>query len=92
MAMKERYLVPIQFLEYMDHIWCDVIPMDVGHVILGRPWLFDLDVIIHGRSNSCSFVINGKNIHLNPLPPKSVDLHQARKIVESKGLHVINPT
>ncbi|XP_035551749.1 uncharacterized protein LOC118349905 [Juglans regia] len=71
-AVKERCLVPIQFLEYKDRIWCDVIPMDVGHVILGRPWLFDLDVTIHGRSNSCSFVFNGKKIHLNPLPPKPV--------------------
>ncbi|KAF5470834.1 hypothetical protein F2P56_011322 [Juglans regia] len=69
-TVKERCLVPIQFLEYKDHIWCDVIPMDVGHVILGRPWLFNLDVTIHGRSNSYSFVFNGKKIHLNPLPPK----------------------
>ena len=29
-------------------ILCDVIPMDVGHVILGRPWLYDLDVTIFG--------------------------------------------
>ncbi|KAG6732889.1 hypothetical protein I3842_01G199200 [Carya illinoinensis] len=71
-AVKERCLVPIQFLEYKDHIWCDVIPMDVSHVILSRPWLFDLDVTIHGRSNSCSFVFNEKKIHLNPLPPKPV--------------------
>ncbi|XP_022880942.1 uncharacterized protein LOC111398247 [Olea europaea var. sylvestris] len=69
-AVKERCLVPIQFLEYKDHIWCDVISMDVGHIILGRPWLFDLDVTIYGRSNSCSFVFNGKKIYFNPLPPK----------------------
>ncbi|XP_022889497.1 uncharacterized protein LOC111405037 [Olea europaea var. sylvestris] len=91
-AINERCLVPIQFLEYKDHIWCDVIPMDVGYVILGRPWLFDLDVTIYGRSNSCSFVFNGKKIHLNPLPPKLVDSKQAKKIVERKGLHMISPT
>ncbi|XP_035540116.1 uncharacterized protein LOC108983558 [Juglans regia] len=91
-AIKERCLVPIQFLEYKDHIWCDVIPMDVGHIILGRPWLFDLDVTIHGRSNSCSFVFNGKKIHLNPLPPKPVGLQQTKKIVERKGLNIISPT
>ncbi|KAG6725272.1 hypothetical protein I3842_02G025100 [Carya illinoinensis] len=80
-AVKERCLVPIQFLEYKEHIWCDVIPMDVGHVILGRPWLFDLDVTIHGCSNSCSFVYNGKKIRLNHLPPKPVGSQQAKKIV-----------
>ncbi|GJW54123.1 RNA-directed DNA polymerase [Tanacetum coccineum] len=26
---------------YADEIWCDVIPMDACHVLLGRPWLFD---------------------------------------------------
>uniref|UniRef100_A0A2N9IG07 RNA-directed DNA polymerase n=1 Tax=Fagus sylvatica TaxID=28930 RepID=A0A2N9IG07_FAGSY len=32
--IKERCLLPIQFMSYKDEIWCDVIPMDVGHVIL----------------------------------------------------------
>lgn len=91
-VVKERCLVPIQFLEYKDHIWCDVIPMDVGHVILGRPWLFDLDVTIYGRSNSCSFVFNGKKIHLNPLPPRPVGSHETKKSAERNGLHIINPT
>jgi hypothetical protein len=90
--VKERCLVPIQFLEYKDHIWCDVIPMDVGHVILGQPWLFDLDVTIHGRSNSCSFVFKGKKIHLNPLPPTPASSQPAKKDIECKGLNIISPT
>uniref|UniRef100_A0A2N9HIL9 CCHC-type domain-containing protein n=1 Tax=Fagus sylvatica TaxID=28930 RepID=A0A2N9HIL9_FAGSY len=32
--IKERCLLSIQFMSYKDKIWCDVIPMDVGHVIL----------------------------------------------------------
>ncbi|KAF5463711.1 hypothetical protein F2P56_013855 [Juglans regia] len=91
-TVKEHCLVPIQFLEYKDRIWCDVIPIDVGHVILGRPWLFNLDVTIHGRSNSCFFVFNGKKIHLNPLRSKPVGSQQAKKIVERKGLNIINST
>jgi hypothetical protein len=50
----------MKILDYHDEIWCDVIPMDVGHVILGRPWLYDLDVTIFGQSNSCSFTFQGK--------------------------------
>ncbi|XP_022859696.1 uncharacterized protein LOC111380384 [Olea europaea var. sylvestris] len=42
-AVKKRCLVPIQFLEYKDHIWRDVISMDVGHIILGRPWKIHLN-------------------------------------------------
>ena len=26
---------------YRDEILCDVIPMDVCHILLGRPWKFD---------------------------------------------------
>ncbi|GJS86056.1 hypothetical protein Tco_0752597 [Tanacetum coccineum] len=26
---------------YTDKIWCDVLPMDACHVLLGRPWQFD---------------------------------------------------
>ena len=47
-AIKERCVVPLQFLTYKAEIWCDIIPMDVGHIILGRPWLYDLDVTLHG--------------------------------------------
>ena len=36
--------------------------MDVGSIILGRPWLFDTDVIIYGKSNTCIFVYEGKKV------------------------------
>ena len=56
-AIKERCVVQLQFLTYKAKTWCDVIPMDEGHIILGRPWIYDLDVTLHGRSNSCSNVL-----------------------------------
>jgi len=59
-VIKERCLFPIKILDYHYEIWCDVIPMDIGHVILGRPWLYDLDVTIFGRSNSYSFTFQDK--------------------------------
>lgn len=73
MNVTERCLVPIQFLDYKNKIWCDVIPMDVGHIILGRPCLFYLDVTIYGRSNSCSFKFKSTKIQLNPLPLRPKD-------------------
>ncbi|XP_071687037.1 uncharacterized protein [Rutidosis leptorrhynchoides] len=27
--------------KYKDEVWCEVIPMDVCHLLLGRPWKFD---------------------------------------------------
>jgi len=26
---------------YQHELWCDVIPMDACHMLLGRPWLYD---------------------------------------------------
>ncbi|MGV8000491.1 hypothetical protein PJP08_29235, partial [Mycobacterium kansasii] len=45
--------------------------MDVGHVILGRPWLFDNDVTIFGHSNACTFMYNGKKMKPNLMPPEN---------------------
>ena len=44
--------------------------MDVGHIILGRPWLFDVDVTIYGHTNQCLFVHNRKRVNIMPNQPK----------------------
>jgi len=74
---KQLYLVPVNFSHYKDNIWCDVITMNVGQVILGRPWLFDKNVTIYVRSNMCQFEHEGKQIKL--LPPLSPKTGQPNK-------------
>ena len=64
--IKQRCQVRIQLQSYQERIWCDVLPMGVSSIILGRPWLFDHDVTIFGRSNSCAFNFNGKKIIIHP--------------------------
>ena len=88
-AVKERCVIPLQFLTYKAKIWCDVIPMDVGHIILGRPWLYDL-VTLHRRSNSYSFVFEGKKIVLNLLKPTPIDMSKKIEVPKVKGLNIIN--
>ena len=44
--------------------------MDVGHIILGRPWIYDLDVTNFGRTNIRVFNYKDKKVKLHPLPPK----------------------
>ncbi|KAK0606345.1 hypothetical protein LWI29_036760 [Acer saccharum] len=36
--------------------------MDVGHVLLGRPWQFDVDITYGGRDNVCVFSWGGRRI------------------------------
>jgi len=45
--------------------------MNVGQVILGRPWLFEKNVTIYSRSNMCQFEHGGKQIKLLLLRPKT---------------------
>ena len=52
---------------YKDEIWCDVVPMDACHVLLGRPWLFDRSVIHDGRMNTYTFTKDHKKITLTPI-------------------------
>jgi len=56
---------------YQDRLWCDILDMDATHILLGRSWLYDLDVINFGRSNAYELKINGKRIVLKPAKPKS---------------------
>ena len=39
-----------------------MLPMDVAYVLLGRPWLYDLNVTNFGKDNIYSFKYKGKNI------------------------------
>ena len=45
--------------------------MEVGSILLGRPWIFDVNAIILGRSNTYIFEHEGKKIQLNSSPPRT---------------------
>ena len=90
-TIKDRCLVPIHILSYKAQISCDGIPMDVGHIILGRPWLYDLDVTLYGRLNSCSFMHNGQRIKLNPVKTKFVSASKAREEPKRQSINLISP-
>ncbi|XP_026383818.1 uncharacterized protein LOC113279341 [Papaver somniferum] len=55
---------------YKDQIYCDVAPMDACHLLLGRPWLFDLRVQQDGYRNTYNFRYNNRNITLQPSLPE----------------------
>ncbi|XP_021758696.1 uncharacterized protein LOC110723661 [Chenopodium quinoa] len=53
--------------KYQDKVWCDVIPMDACHLLLGRPWQYDRRAIHDGFHNTYSFEKDGVKIVLAPL-------------------------
>jgi len=70
---------------YHDELWCDIIPLDACHLLLGRPWLFDQKVMDDGHSNTYNFHKDGKKITLAPLSPS-----QLHKIKPQKNQHHSN--
>ncbi|XP_049345418.1 uncharacterized protein LOC125809929 [Solanum verrucosum] len=58
--------------KYIEELVCDVVPMLACHLLLGRPWQFDRNVVHQGRSNKYTFVIEGKKYVLASLTPYQV--------------------
>ena len=70
LLVAQKCLVSIQMGDYKDEIYCNMLPIDVTHVLLGRPWLYDLNVTKFGKYNIYSFKYKGNNIILIPAKPK----------------------
>lgn len=51
---------------YKDKFYCDIMPMDISHILLGRPWQYDMNVIHDGCHNTRSFVFDNRRIVLFP--------------------------
>src|SRR3989442_9455910 len=83
--------VPFSIGWYQDEVLCDVVPMQAGHLLLGRPWQYDRRVMHNGYSNRYSFTYKGRNVVLAPLSPQEVYEEQKRlferekKVRENKG-------
>nr|GMD42268.1 transposon Ty3-I Gag-Pol polyprotein [Ipomoea batatas]GMD47024.1 transposon Ty3-I Gag-Pol polyprotein [Ipomoea batatas] len=68
-TVSEVCLVPVSIgKSYEDVVACEVIEMDACHILLGKPWQFDVDATHHGRDNTYSFVWKSKKIIIPPAP------------------------
>ncbi|XP_066341816.1 uncharacterized protein [Miscanthus floridulus] len=58
--------------DYHGEVDCDIVPMQACHLLLGRPWQFDVDSVHFGRSNKHTFIHNDKKVVLIPLSPEEI--------------------
>ncbi|XP_071688487.1 uncharacterized protein [Rutidosis leptorrhynchoides] len=73
--------------KYKDEVWCEVIPMDACHLLLGRPWQFDRRTKHDGFKNTYTFCKDGVQVTLVPWdhrkqPPKADTLFLSRSEFE----------
>ena len=73
-TIRVEHTVQVSFKigAYEDTLECDVVPMTVCHLLLGRPWQFDRGVIHNGRTYHYSFKMKGKEYVLRPMSPSQV--------------------
>jgi len=55
-----------------DEVLCDILPMDVSHLLLRRPWQFDKGATHNRITNTYSFKVKGHSYTLAPLLPSQV--------------------
>jgi hypothetical protein len=84
--VKVSHMVKIHFKigDYKDTVDCEVVPMLVYHLLLGRPWQFDRRVF-HDVWKKCNKLKwNDKAMVLHPLTPTQI-VHADKKKLPVKN-------
>jgi hypothetical protein len=88
--VTKQCFIEFKIGEYRDEILCDVIPMDVCHVLLGRPWKFDINVIYDGRKNTYTLEKNGRTHMSLPIEEKKVKEEANTSILHMSGNELLS--
>jgi len=67
LLVDEQCEVEFQIGKYKDKVVCDIMLMDVCHILLGRPWQYDRKVVHDGLTNCYKFVKDGIKHTLVPI-------------------------
>lgn len=86
--LKITHKVRVNFSvdNYIDKVDCNVVPMDVCHLLLGRPWEYDLNATHEGRSKQYSFVHKGVHHVLKPLQETTINAEVLPSLKKKKNL------
>jgi hypothetical protein len=69
-TITKQCLVEFKIGGYRNDILCEVIPMDVCHLLLGKPWKYDINVIHDGIKNTYTLEKNCRMHMLLPIEDK----------------------
>ena len=73
---------------YVNEVVCDVVEMDACHLILGRPWQYDVDATHRCKNNVYVFFKNGRKIVFGPIKEGSIP--KASKVEGKPALLIVN--
>jgi hypothetical protein len=87
--VTKQCLVEFKIGGYKDEILCDVIPMDVCHLLLGRPWKYDRNVIHDGRKNTYTLEKNGRMHMLLSIKNQEVKTEMSNTVLLMSGKELL---
>lgn len=93
--VNEQCQVEFQIGTYKDQVLCDVMCMDVCHVMLSRSWKFKIKVIYDGRENTFTFKKYGRRHTLLPLNDEKLEKQVRQRVMLVGGkqfLHRLKDT
>jgi hypothetical protein len=88
-SVTKQCLVKFKIGNYHDEILCDVIPMDVCHILLGRPWQYDRNVVHDGGMNTYTLERDGRSHKLLPIKDKEVKPETSSTILLMSGKELL---
>jgi hypothetical protein len=88
--VKIEHTVSITFKigAYEDMVECDVVPMMVCHVLLGRPWQFDKKAIHNGYTNAYTFKEDDKTFMFRPMTPSQIIADNAKALARVQQVSI----
>jgi hypothetical protein len=85
--VKVQHMLRVTFSihDYTNTIECDVVPITVCYLLLGRPWQFDRRGVHDGYANAHAFKWHEKGVKLLPMSPTQViATNMQKKMSESE--------
>jgi len=76
--VNKQVLIAFSIGKYKDELLCDVVLMEVTHILLGRQWQFDKKTLHDGLTNKISFTFHGHKNTLKSLSPRKVHEDQIK--------------
>ena len=69
MIVNQHVKVPFSIGTYKDEVNYDIVPMEAGHILLGRSWQFDRKITYNGLTNEITLNHLGTKFVLHPQTP-----------------------
>jgi hypothetical protein len=87
--VTKQCLVEFKIGGYKNEILCDVIPMYVFHLLLGRPWKYDRNMVHDGRKNTYTLEKNGRTHMLLSIKDKEVKPEMRSTVLLMSGKELL---